>query len=95
MENNNIAETIAEAVKALEKVNKIEVSVSASTLYHLAKIAHDSEDRVRYLEGRISDILCFLQNPTTFDLLAGKHDGDDIRCVMERITEIVKPVVRE
>lgn len=61
----------------------------------IAQLADHYRDRVRYLEGRISDILCFLQNPTTFDLLAGKHDGDDIRCIMERITEIAKPVVRE
>lgn len=57
----------------------------------LAKFALD---RVRYLEGRISDILVFLQNPTTFNLLSGKHDGDDIRCIMERIVDIVRPTIR-
>ena len=59
-----------------------------------SKITKFALDRVRYLEGRISDILVFLQNPTKFDLLSGKHDGDDIRCILERIVEIVRPTIR-
>lgn len=66
------------------------------TCCQISRLADSYRDRVRYLEGRISDILVFLQNPTTFDLLASdKHDGEDVRCVMERIVEIVKPIVRD